>query len=235
MGTNHPAPLRLATLAAPSVVSLLRLVLAFHGLRLGLDSDGASPLPAVLCIATSAVLDLVDGWLARALGAASTFGAVVDVTVDAAMWGCLYYLALVVAEPRGRVFYVLLMALEWATSAAIVARIVSGWRVQKKGSGKKTAHWKDATFGASATVNGESRCGPSDGAGGAGAGAGVGAGEAGGMGEREDMSVGLAESVARRYVSNGMKNPLAALGPKIYLKLQQRHHYCLYLLQVALF
>ena len=125
--------MRQLTRQLPNVLTLLRLVLALAGFRAGVAE--VPSLPAVCSFfLLSAALDLVDGWLARRLGATSSLGAALDLLVDAAMWFLLYYLAFVVAEPSLAAAFVLLMTLELATSATVLVSIHRPTR---------PAHWKE--------------------------------------------------------------------------------------------
>lgn len=125
------------TAQLPNLISLFRLGVALYGLQAGLRP--APFLPAVVgSFLLSAALDLVDGWFARWLGAASTLGAVLDLVVDAAMWFALYYLALVVTAPAYATAFTLLMSLELATTGT------SLWSVFAPHCDPKAQeHWKE--------------------------------------------------------------------------------------------
>ena len=79
---HHP----FASFGAANQVTLVRgvLVALLAGL-IGERSDTGAPLLAVLLATTVAVLDGVDGWLARRTGMTSDFGARFDMEMDAAL------------------------------------------------------------------------------------------------------------------------------------------------------
>lgn len=86
-------------LGPADVVTLFRATLTCGVAALHVGAEGRPPVSPLVALAVSAlVLDLVDGWLARATGTASTFGARFDGEADALL---MLVLSVHVAGPFG--------------------------------------------------------------------------------------------------------------------------------------
>eukprot|EP00922_Rhytidocystis_sp_ex-Travisia-forbesii_P014615 GHVS01021832.1.p1 GENE.GHVS01021832.1~~GHVS01021832.1.p1 ORF type:complete len:153 (+),score=17.24 GHVS01021832.1:125-583(+) len=73
----------------PNIIGYLRILLV--ALSVGFSSS-PSCLPTVVLYTSSQCLDALDGWIARRLGQATLFGAVLDQLTDRMSTLCLYIL-----------------------------------------------------------------------------------------------------------------------------------------------
>jgi phosphatidylglycerophosphate synthase len=76
-------------LYVPNVICYARIILALVGLWYSLSR----PVVAVVLWAASAITDLLDGPLARALGQTSNFGVFLDITADNILRSCVWIAA----------------------------------------------------------------------------------------------------------------------------------------------
>lgn len=112
----------------PNLLGYARIVLAFVGLQFA----STKPETAVTIWIVSAMLDLFDGLLARALNQTSSFGVLLDIAADSILRSCVW-VAVAVANPAYTAVACFLVSLESVTM------LVTQLHAASHGT-----HWKEA-------------------------------------------------------------------------------------------
>jgi phosphatidylglycerophosphate synthase len=118
-------------LYVPNLICYARILLAFGGLH----CSNSSPVWAVSCWITAAILDLFDGLLARKLNQCSTLGILVDVAADNIL-RTVVWLSAAIQDPSSYSFVaVFCICLEWLTMACTQLHAVqseSHWKLSRE-------------------------------------------------------------------------------------------------------
>jgi phosphatidylglycerophosphate synthase len=126
-------------LYAPNILSYARIVLAFVGLR----HAPSSPRTAVTIWIVSAVLDFLDGVLARALNQSSAFGVLLDIFADNILRSCVW-VAAAAADPFYLIPSCFVICLEWSTLVATQIHAAAHSKHWKHL--RETDHWMIQAF-----------------------------------------------------------------------------------------
>jgi phosphatidylglycerophosphate synthase len=116
-------------LYVPNLLCYTRIALSLWGLHYS-HSD-SNPTLAVSLWVVAALLDLVDGILARALEQTSSLGVVLDICADNVLRSCVW-IAVAAAEPSWIVPATMIVCLEWVTMVATQTQ-----------QAQQQLHWKE--------------------------------------------------------------------------------------------
>jgi CDP-diacylglycerol--inositol 3-phosphatidyltransferase len=98
-------------LYVPNLIGYFRILFAFLGLQLA----EASPPAAIVIWTISAILDSIDGWIARKLNQQSSLGTLVDIFADNTLRTCTWLAAASLNSSPCRLVAGALIVLEWST------------------------------------------------------------------------------------------------------------------------
>lgn len=116
-------------LFVPNLLCYLRIILSFCGLQV----SHSRPVWAIFFWVAAAVLDVLDGYLARKLGQCSSFGIVLDVAADNIL-RTVVWLAAAIQEPTSYSLAAgFFISLEWTTMVCTQLHSISS-----------ESHWKQS-------------------------------------------------------------------------------------------
>jgi CDP-diacylglycerol--inositol 3-phosphatidyltransferase len=125
-------------LYVPNVFGYLRVILSFVGLYV----STTSPVRAVAIWIASALLDLVDGPIARRLDQTSRFGVLLDIAADNVLRACVWIAAASASgDASVQVVAAAVICLEWLTMLSTQLQAHHDAKHWKSASSRVNDHW----------------------------------------------------------------------------------------------